>query len=176
MDSLIVFFSKIDRPKLVLEVLIIVADLSLYKAEQLVQMGFVKPLISWISLGGLRYQELAVLAIGNIVGEGPQMRDFVINNGVIQPLLALVNQETPTTLLRTVTWTMSNFCRNRTTSTPVEVMQCLPVLAQLVQHSDREVLADACWALSYLADSSGEIQVLIFQQAEMPKSRKMNKD
>ena len=159
-----VFFSKIDRPKLVLEVLIIVADLSLYKAEQLVQMGFVKPLISWLSLGGLRYQELAVLAIGNIVGEGPQMRDFVINNGVIQPLLALVNQETPITLLRNVTWTMSNLCRNKTISTPVEVlMQCLPVLAQLVKHSDRMVLADACWALSYLADSSDEIQVIIFQ-------------
>ena len=170
---MLVFFSKIDRPRLVLEVLIIVADLSLYKAEQLVQMGFVKPLISWLSLGGLRYQELAVLAIGNIVGEGPQMRDFVINNGVIQPLLALVNQETPTTLLRTVTWTISNFCRNRTTSTPVEVMQCLPVLAQLVQHSDREVLANACWTLSYIADSSDEqrIQVFIFQQAEKPESR-----
>ena len=164
MDSLIVFFSKIDRPKLVLEVLIIVADLSLYKAEQLVQMGFVKPLISWISLGGLRYQELAVLAIGNIAGDGPQMRDFVINNGVIQPLLPLVNQETPVTLLRNVTWTMSNLCRNKTISTPVEVlMQCLPVLAQLVKHSDRKVLADACWALSYLADSSDEIQVIIFQ-------------
>ena len=164
MDVLLVFFSKIDRPRLVLEVLIIVADLSLYKAEQLVQMGFVKPLISWISLGGLRYQELAVLAIGNIAGDGPQMRDFVINNGVIQPLLALVNQETPITLLRNVTWTMSNLCRNKTISTPVEVlMQCLPVLAQLVKHSDRKVLADACWALSYLADSSDEIQVIIFQ-------------
>ena len=164
MDVLLVFFSKIDRPRLVLEVLIIVADLSLYKAEQLVQMGFVKPLISWLSLGGLRYQELAVLAIGNIAGDGPQMRDFVINNGVIQPLLALVNQETPITLLRNVTWTMSNLCRNKTISTPVEVlMQCLPVLAQLVKHSDRKVLADACWALSYLADSSDEIQVIIFQ-------------
>ena len=163
MDSLLVFLSKIDRPKLVFEVLQIVADLSLYKSEELVQMGFTKPLISWVSLGAPLYQELAVLALGNIAGDGPQMRDFVINNGVIQPLLALVNQETPITLLRTVTWTMSNFCRNRTTSTPVEVMQCLPVLAQLVKHSDRKVLADACWALSYLADSSDEIQVIIFQ-------------
>ena len=61
-------------------------------------MGFTKPLISWVSLGAPLYQELAVLALGNIAGDGPQMRDFVINNGVIQPLLALVNQETPITL------------------------------------------------------------------------------
>ena len=43
----------------------------------------------------------------------------------------------------------------------------------LVQRSDRKVLVDACWALSYIADSSDEqrIQVLIFQQAEKPEGR-----
>ena len=32
------------------------------------------------------------------------------------------------------------------------VKQCLPCLAQLVRHTDKEVLADACWALSYLIE------------------------
>merc|ERR1712096_275538 len=87
--------------------------------------------------------EQAVRALGNIAGDGPNMRDFVINNGVIQPLLALVNPETPAPFLRNVTWTISNLCRNKNPSPPFEVVkQCLPCLAQLVQHSDKE-----CWQM-----------------------------
>jgi len=84
--------------------------------------------------------EQAVWALGNIAGDGAIMRDHVINNGIIQPLLALVKSDTPAAFLRNVTWTISNLCRNKNPSPPFEVVkQCLPCLAQLIQHQDREV-------------------------------------
>ena len=44
----------------------------------------------------------------------------------------------------------------------MQVVKCLPVLSQLLYHDNQNVISDACWSLSFLADGSNKrIQLVI---------------
>ncbi|XP_066456662.1 importin subunit alpha-3 isoform X2 [Eleutherodactylus coqui] len=107
--------------------------------------------------------EQAVWALGNIIGDGPQCRDYVISLGVVKPLLSFINPSIPITFLRNVTWVMVNLCRHKDPPPPMETIQeILPALCVLIHHTDVNILVDTVWALSYLTDAGNEqIQMVI---------------
>ena len=101
-------------------------------------------------------REQAVWALGNIAGDSPECRDLVLGHHVLPPLLEQLNPQSKMSMLRNATWTLSNMCRGKPQPAWHMVAPALPVLAQLVFSNDDEVLADGCWALSYLSDGSNE--------------------
>uniref|UniRef100_A0A665U9N7 Importin subunit alpha n=1 Tax=Echeneis naucrates TaxID=173247 RepID=A0A665U9N7_ECHNA len=107
--------------------------------------------------------EQAVWALGNIIGDGPQCRDYVISMGVVKPLLSFISPSIPITFLRNVTWVMVNLCRHKDPPPPMETIQeILPALCVLIHHTDVSILVDTVWALSYLTDAGNEqIQMVI---------------
>ncbi|XP_046448876.1 importin subunit alpha-5-like isoform X2 [Daphnia pulex] len=103
--------------------------------------------------------EVAFLVLGFIAYDEPELRDLVIEQGILKPLLNLIKLDTPVEVLRSVTWTFWNICYNPP-SIPV-VRQLLPALAHLIQIDDEEILTAACQTLSFLTYSDEQIQEVV---------------
>eukprot|EP00118_Oscarella_pearsei_P024901 m.307072 g.307072 ORF g.307072 m.307072 type:complete len:534 (+) comp41868_c0_seq1:155-1756(+) len=128
-----------------------------------VEAGAVPALIHLLAIPNPKIAEQAVWALGNIAGDGSPLRDFVIKHNIIPHLISLLSPTIEMSFLRTITWTLSNLCRNKNPSPPREaVLAILPSLCQLLFHSDSEIVADAAWAISYLTDGTEErVQVIV---------------
>jgi importin subunit alpha-1 len=107
-------------------------------------------------------REQAIWALGNIAGDSAEYRDIVLDCGAMEKLLDMLKKSTKLSMLRNGTWALSNFCRGKPSPRWEQIAEALPILARLIYVSDEEVLADACWALSYLSDGkNSQIQKVI---------------
>ncbi|NXM33260.1 IMA5 protein, partial [Oxyruncus cristatus] len=139
-------------------------------ARAVVDGGAIPALISLLSSPHMHISEQSVWALGNIAGDGPLYRDDLISHDVIPPLLALVSPVTPVGFLRNITWTLSNLCRNKNPYPPLDAVQkILPVLLCLIQHKDKEIITDSCWALSYLTDSCNDRIQMVVDTGVLPR-------
>ncbi|KAL2954297.1 hypothetical protein AAZX31_19G213200 [Glycine max] len=101
-----------------------------------------------------------ICALGNIAGDSPSYRDFVLSHGALSPLLSQLEPESLLQLephsawamLRLATWCLSILVCGYPPVNFEQVKSALPVLRRLIHSTDEEVVADACWALSYLSD------------------------
>ncbi|XP_057301654.1 importin subunit alpha-3-like isoform X2 [Hydractinia symbiolongicarpus] len=147
-----------------------IASGSSQQTQAVVQAGAVTHFMRLLESKHQNVCEQAVWALGNIIGDGPVLRDFVIRHGVVTPLLTFIDPNVPLTFLRNVTWVIVNLCRNKEPPPPMEtIQQLLPALGVLVHHSDLDILVDSVWALSYLTDCGNDHIQAVLHVGVVPK-------
>lgn len=140
------------------------------QTQAVVQAGAVPLFLKLLQSSSQNVCEQAVWALGNIIGDGPQLRDYVISLGVVQPLLNFINPEIPIGFLRNVTWVIVNLCRNKEPPPPQPtIKEILPALNMLIHHHDTSILVDTVWALSYLTDGGNANIQLVIDSGVVPK-------
>jgi importin subunit alpha-1 len=114
-------------------------------------------------------REQAVWGIGNIAGDSPQMRDFVIGSGVVPVFIEIVTTGSRVSMLRNVVWASSNLCRGKPQPPRHLVAPLVPVMSRLLFCEDDDVLTDALWSISYLSDGPNEAIQAVIEAGVTPR-------
>jgi importin subunit alpha-6/7 len=68
-----------------------------------------------------------------MAGDGPRIRDLVINAGTVEPVADLLDRTNPgSTFVRNASWTLSNLCRGRPSPDFNKVSRAIPSLAKVL--------------------------------------------
>ncbi|XP_062136435.1 importin subunit alpha-4-like [Drosophila sulfurigaster albostrigata] len=124
--------------------------------------GAVPILVNLLSAGDYKVADQAIWALGNIIGDGPEKRDFVLGFGLIQPILNLLKAELPISFVRNIAWVIGNISRQCEPVVSQQItMEIQPALKVLLEYTDVQVVKDTMWAINNFTQDKDRIQIIV---------------
>lgn len=125
------------------------------QTREVVRCGAIQALMGLLRSPAQDVVVQAVWGLGNIAGDGVELRDAALGAGALEALLqwAVPAAAHNITLMRNCAWALSNMCRGDPAPSVDVVYPAFPTFLQLLHSPDTEVLRDACTALYFLSDN-----------------------
>ena len=118
-----------------------------------VDAGACPHLVNLLRASNPEVREQAAWCLGNIAGDNTKYRDMLLSETpCLNNVLMNIKQPASESLLRNVTWSLSNLCRGKPKPKLEHIKPAFPALRHLLSIADEEVITDTCWALSYVSD------------------------
>mmetsp|Transcript_46 Transcript_46/g.142 ORF Transcript_46/g.142 Transcript_46/m.142 type:complete len:515 (+) Transcript_46:145-1689(+) len=159
------FLKNYEEPQLQFEaawVLTNIASGSTDQTSAVVECGGIELFIELLESPNNNVKEQSIWALGNITGDSPENRDLVLKAGILFPLIRELNLPNRISFTRNAIWTLSNLCRGKPSPKSVFLKEIISNLEKFIFSEDSGILADVCWAFSYISEGSQErIQILI---------------
>lgn len=154
---LIYALQQSDYPTFQLEAAWAITNIASGTTEQTMKVyhsGAVPYLINLLSSPHENVAEQSLWALGNIIGDGVFLRNYVLSVGLLQPLIKLAQSSCSITFLQNITWVIVNICRIKNPPAPDEVYtELVPLIHYFLSHStDNQIIVDSVWALFYITD------------------------
>eukprot|EP00817_Percolomonadidae_sp_ATCC50343_P000599 CAMPEP_0117423308 /NCGR_PEP_ID=MMETSP0758-20121206/3963_1 /TAXON_ID=63605 /ORGANISM="Percolomonas cosmopolitus, Strain AE-1 (ATCC 50343)" /LENGTH=539 /DNA_ID=CAMNT_0005206429 /DNA_START=202 /DNA_END=1818 /DNA_ORIENTATION=+ len=130
----------------------------------IVEEGVIEILSYLLTTNNVEVKLNSLDALSNIACDCTKYRDIALKKDVLSRLIGIIRHEPdkPLPLIRSAASCLSSLCGG--TPQPDESINehALPIILSLLQSEDDEVVASACWAISYLSQGSDtKIQSII---------------
>jgi len=127
-------------------------------ATHVANAGAIKPLVRLLLHTNAKVREQSAWCLGNIAGQGHNLRDQILNESILQQsLLANLVHPNNMSLLGTIVFTISNLCKgNPSPFTTLTNDFVYPLVALLDKPITEEITMDVLWAISYLSNGDGQ--------------------
>jgi len=161
------FLQRLDNTDLQFEAAWALTNIaSTERTRVVVEQGAVPYLVQLLQSPNADIREQCAWCLGNVAGDGHELRDLVLSYNAMPYLLANIAQPANASLLKNCVWALKNFCRGKPQPQLSVLAPALPMLAQIMMTPNQEAdaLVDATWAFSYISDGEEErIQAVVSQ-------------
>ncbi len=133
-------------------------------AAVVVCSGAIPVLISGLSSKNTNVQDQCIWCLGNLVGDSDEYRATLLNSNMVPMFTECFKNYSNTnlSLIRNLSWAVSNCCRGKKRPPDICVAQLLVLISSLLFVQDKQTITDACWGASYICDGEvDDIQMIV---------------